>query len=297
MGQNAAPLIIFFLISLFVSSTLIGYFVVEQYGVKLDGVTLPESIASYSSEQNFSAGTYNTSTLSHTGNVYWEWRDNIGMYLVNYGAYKNYFLVDNINKDSSGMVTNYYIINNSVHGDYTIVLRYTGGYDSNEVEVKQDGFHFPSYSPVGGIKLQDIAFFPYPNANQIDVAKIKTIYYDGDKEGGKRPTVTFTFNDYTFTQKDMFYDQETGTYARYYGGINGGKVGQVFNYFRTDNLISGAGAENTNTLAMISSVIATMLRVVVWVLPENIMPLFIQLLLIKTQEVGLLIAIADWIRG
>lgn len=297
MGEQALPYVLLFFTSLLLSSLFVGYFALNMYGINLDGIDMPNSIQSYSSEQNFSAGTYNTSTLEHTGNVYWEWQDNVGMVLVDYGAYKNYFLIDNINKNSGGIVKNYYTINNSVKGDYTIVLRYTGGYDTNEIQVKSDGFHIPTYMPVLGIQLGDVQFIPYSNANQITTANIETTYYDGDKEGSKKPNCVMKFNGQSFTFNDMFYDQESGTFARYYGGINGGKEGQAFFWFKTDNLISGAGAENTNTLAMISSIISMMLKVVLWGLPENIMPLFLQLLLIRTQEVGLLIAVADWIRG
>lgn len=299
-GNSSAYIVATFAISLFLSSLFISYFAISIYGYNLDVIQLPSEIESYPSEQNFAAGTYNLSTLDKTGNTGWTYYNKIGMVLTSLGAQTNYFLIDNIQLGSDKTITNTYAINNSVRKDYTIVLRYTGGYNNNEIQVKSDGFHIPYYYPVGNIQMGDSEFIPYVNANQYTDVKIVTTYYDGDAGNKVNGKCDFTFNGKTYTFTKLFYDKqdESGFYgSRFYGGVKSDSIGFTFQSFKTDSVISGSGANDSGSLAMISSMLSAMVKLVTWGLPEEILPLTLQLLFIRTQEAVLLIGIAGMIRG
>lgn len=300
-GNSSAYIVATMLISLFISSFFISYFAINMYGYDLKNtIDLPNSIESYSSEQNFITGAYNASTLDKTGNTGWTYYKNVGMVLTTLGALTNYFLIDNINVASDNTVTNYYVINNSVKSDYTIVLRYTGGYDTNEIEVKSDGFHVPYYYPVGNIRIGDNQFIPLAEANKYTDVVIQTNYYDGDKNTKTKATCIMIFNGVTYEFNNMFWKDkgESEFYGSiFYGGVKSETLGFAFKSFKTDSIIAGSGSNDSGSIAMIASLIKTMLALVVWGLPEQIMPLTLQLLLIRTQEAVLLIGIAGFIRG
>lgn len=306
MSSFSLKLIAGTMTSLFVSSFLISYFVLNMYGVSVAGIALPDSLQSYSSSQNFTSGQYNLTTLSKTGNAGWSYVPNVGMMLTSFGAYKNYFLIDNVVKDSSNTVTNTYVINNSVGGDYTIVLRYTGGYDNNEFIVKNDGLYIPYYLAYFGIVTSEYKFASIPNANKIVHPTIKTIYRDGKQTCNwlgtcihtQEPYLSVNFNGQNFeTTKLMYPDNPANIYGVYYGGVKSDTLGFVFDSYVTTNLIQGGGTENTNTFAMVSSFINSMITMLTWRMSTDILPYNFQVLFFGTQEFLLLVGIAGFIRG
>lgn len=300
-SNNLAQYIAGLSISLFMTALLISYFLVSAYGINYDaGLTMPNSLPSYSSEQNFANGTYDISTLSKTGYVNWSYFPSIGMMLMGLGAQENYLLIDNIILPDSKIITNKYEINNTVQSNYKIVLRYTGGADNLDILVKNDGFHLPSYL-VAGVQQGDLDFISYPNANKISRVSFTTEFHEGGEAGssGAYPYAIFSFNGQTFQTKPLkrtisFF----GLFQKYYGGVTSDKAGFVFDYFETAGTIAGSGAYGAdNPLTMISSLLKTMLVVIVWSVPPQYLPIILNLILIKTQALALLIGIVVLIRG
>lgn len=300
-----AVLISIITVSLALSSGFISYFALEEYGMNLDRVVLPENMNNYfSSSQDFSLGTFNQSILDSQSSSFqilsgtWKYVKDLGIILQSSGFLStNYFVIANIDKGSSNEITNSYIINNSVHGDYRIVLRYTGSSDENEIIVKSDGFHIPNYFNAFGIITGDADFIPYPNANQIDKVNFITNYNDGSKN--INPTVTFSFNGNTFTSNKL-HIAETSVinFKTYYGGVSSNTEGFNFISFTTNNKIVNPNALlNTDPILQLASLIVTMIKLVTWGLPEEIVPALLQWFMIRTQEAILIIAIALALRG
>ena len=293
-------------VSLFLSSVFISFFLINMYGIDYqNGVYLPnQQDIAFSSNQDFKNGQYNLSTLSKTGYTGWTYYNNVGMVLTALGAYRNWFLIDNIQMSEGNTYTNYYYINNSVEQDYSIALRYTDGYDSNIIQVKSDGFHLPYYGLYGIGQLGDNDFIPYANANKVRDVYITTKYTDGKQnceflqacQKIQEPYLEFTFNGNTFITRKLNYPDNPLDYANvYYAGVQSDTLGFTFESFKTNNAIVETNEEGT--VDNILTFLETMLRIVSWSLPPSVMPTQLQTILIGVQEFLLLVGIIAMARG
>ena len=70
----------------------------------------------------------------------------------------------------------------------------------------------------------------------------------------------------------------------------------VLRDFKTENRIAGIG-EQKDPLSQIASFISLLISILGWGLPDSIMPSILQILLIKTQEVALLVCVVVILRG
>lgn len=297
MGEGG-KIIATFVLSLFLTSVLIGYFNQEFNGDNsVNTITLPSSMASYYGAQNYITGSYNTSITEIIGLFNnWVYYPNIGMVHTTVGLLNtNDFLIDNIQPSSNGRITNYYVINNSVKKDYTIILRYTGSYDSNEIIVKQDGLHIPKYFQAFGVIIGDNYFISIPNANQYTDVTIKTDYYNGDKDNA--PSGSITFNNQVYQLQNLNKIAGVISFKTYYGGISSSALGTTFVSFRSDNVIvTSTTASVTDALARTGSFIAFAFSLLTFSLPAHIMHPFVQILIILPQEFMILVGIAIFAR-
>ena len=301
---STAGLTIALVLSLFCTATIITYFVNEMnIDAEIEGIVLPGAVATYNSEQNFSSGTYDLETLSRSGSSAWIYSQNVGLvYKGGLSPDEAYLYIDNINPTSQGIITNTYIVNNSIMEDYTIVLKGQAGISNNEIRVESDGFHIPDFTILGTYTGYDNDFIPYPNANKVTTANIVTNYYDTSRgiaiTSANPSTVTFTFNGQQFysnklNKEESFLGQQ-GTNR--YGGIGTKNYGTTLQYFKSGNQIAGE-SENTDPLSNIATFLSTMITIIAWTLPETVLPLTINILLIKTQVAALAICFFAWIRG
>jgi hypothetical protein len=296
---NGAVIILIFVLSLFFSSMAISYFNTELNGdISVKTITLPNSLDSYYGSQNYINGSYNTSISDIVG-LYnnWVFQEYVGMVHTSIGLLNtNYFLIDNIQKSSSNTVINTYKINNSIKQDYTIVLRYTGSSDENEIIVKSDGLHIPNYFQAFGINLGDSYFISLPNANQITDITIKTNYFDGDDNNDPSGTITFDGTEYTL--QNLHVANIVGSnFKTYYGGISSDSIGTTFVSFSSENVIkTTTGGSVVDTLKMIASFITFTFSMLTYSLPETILPLSIQVLVILPQEFMMMVGLAMFIR-
>ena len=301
---STAGLTIALVLSLFCTATVITYFVNEMnIDAEIEGIVLPGATTTYNSEQNFSSGTYDLETLSKSGSSAWVYSQNVGLvYKGGLSSDEAYLYIDNINPTSQGIITNTYIVNNSVMEDYTIVLKGQAGISNNEIRVESDGFHIPDFTILGGYTGYDNDFIPYPNANKVTTANIVTNYYDTSRgiaiTSANPSTVTFTFNGQQFysdklNKEESFLGMQ-GTNR--YGGIGTKNYGTTLQYFKSGNQIAGE-SENIDPLSNIASFLSTMITIIAWTLPETVLPLTINILLIKTQVAALAICFFAWVRG
>lgn len=300
---DSSKLLFFCLAVLLFESVFLAYFVLGKYGETATGIPLPSELQ-YSSTQDFTNNSIDLETLNvaSAGIVFtngldgWVYTNSIGRVLVLPLAYTIgdpiYLLVNNIQKDSTGIITNTYIINNSVKNDYIIVLRYTGGSDQNEIRITSDGFHIPSFIPFTQILSgTDIYFYPYANANKVSSVTITTKYDDN------KNTVDFYFNGQKiFTANNLNVDSpivipllDVANNGRFYGGFASRTSGMTLVSFTTNNIIKSTSS--TGVLNAITDFIAIMAQVIIWSVDEKYLPSTLVLLMVKPFELGVLIAV------
>lgn len=270
--------------SLIFSSAALSYFVTEMnIDATIPQITIPNSVETYSQNQNFITGDYNKEMW---GTKEGSFSNTVGTGISGSG----YLLANNLNFDVNNIITNTYIINNSGMADYGIVIVWTGGFDGDIIKVTNEGFYITS-SMNGIIRYKE--FIPYLWASQFTHPTITTTY---DKS---KSTCTFTLNSATFftdtiTPKDDIV--EGIGLSRYYGGITTESAGFALEQFTTSNFVNGVDATQSG-LSAILSFMTTAVLILGWTLPEDVLPLILNLLLIKTQLVALTICFAQFIRG
>jgi hypothetical protein len=279
---------------IFFTSLIISFLVVNIYGINYDTPNLPTSkdVKIYDSNQDFKNGSYDLSTIVHSISSNWEYIENIGLRLKGQGGY---LVINNIQPDSEGFYSNTYWINNSAinilsaHGDYCIVIRYTGVTNQNEVCVKSDGFHIYNYFLNAGIIAGDKYFYAYPDANQVELVSIKTIYNENT------PSLDFYFNgdkifvtDQLNTGGSLF---EWG--GRYYGGVWSNTRGFILEQFTSDNQIISL-PKNTayDQIALLAVLFDTMLKISLYQVPSFILPAQLIVVFISFPEALFILALA-----
>jgi len=277
--------------SLLLSTALISYFLLNVYGLSVAGLDLPNNNPiSFSSHQNFTSNSINTTTLDYSQYGKWEYQTGIGRVLTQKGTRGwSYLLINNIQKDEKNIITNTYSINNSVKSDYTIVLRYTGGSDQNELTISNDGVHVPSY--LGNIVISSPLVISYPNLNQIEDVTITTIYND------ELRTCDMKLNNIQFTQiQNLYADTNVlNIFGRYYGGVASDTLKFTIKDFKSDNSIS-YDIDN-DMLAQTSAFFVTMGKLIILNVDSKYLPDILNIILIKSQTCVLLIAIIALWRG
>ena len=279
---------------IFFTSLIISFLVVNIYGINYDTPNLPttKDVKIYDSNQNFKNGSYDLSTIVHSISSNWEYVENIGMRLKGTGGY---LVINNIQPDSAGFYSNSYWINNSAinilgaHGDYCIVIRYTGVTNQNEVCIQDNGFHIYNYFLNAGIISGDKFFYAYPNANQVEDVVIKTIYNEN------APSLVFYFNgdklfitDQLNTGGSMF---EWG--GRYYGGVRSNTQGFILEQFLSDNQIISL-PKNTvyDQIGLLAVLFDTMIKISLYQLPTFILPAQLIIVFITFPEALFILALA-----
>jgi len=224
----------------------------------------------------------------------------------------------------SNVYTVTYVIDNTPNGEFYITPRRTLANAQTEIDIRlvfaSDGIHIKDY-PVGLFGAGDLFFISYPQAQDT-------------KTGGSTFEVIFNeaLNQVTVWKDGVSLFAQTGLpdegvivgekeetqrgIGLYYGGVGSREVG--FTVISTDakrstainaigdpadvegwwwkgitdvvdSVIPGAGG--------VLEMLALIARVIVWTLPEEIFPLWLNLLLIKTQGIALLYMGARLARG
>jgi hypothetical protein len=282
----------------FILSIILSVVLIDMYGANvIQNITLPsqKDIKTFSSDQNFANCTADKSTLLRQTQGEWLTTCGIGTTLISTHG-NAYLLINNIQKDELGLYQNSYWVNNSatnllgLHGDYTIVLRYTGGGDQNEIIVTQDGFHIPQYFYVLTIRLPlDLYYYPYLNANQITSTTIKTIYDDNAH------TVDFYFNgNKMFTTDQLNEDKNlVNLFGRYYGGVASFTTGFTLEDFNTEGkIISGLSSNIGDNINSMLDLLTTILKISTWQIPAWILPPLFIAVFLNLPEAGIVVCVA-----
>lgn len=280
--------VIIVFISLLVSTTLISWFLLQMYGVSVAGIGLPTEQENYLSHQNFTSNEINRTTITTSMYGIWEHQPNVGRVLIQKNDWKkSYFLIENIQKDSAGIITNTYYINNSVKHDYIIVLRYTQMSDESEIIISNDGIHVPVYIGVDILSSSPLVI-PYPNMNKIEDVIITTKYNDALR------TCEINFNGNIYQLENLVSERNVlYPYGKYYGGIATNTLGFTIKDFYSGNKISLDA--DIDYLEQTMAMLAIMFRLVFYNVNKAYLPDIMNVLLIKTQTIALWVAIlAVW---
>ena len=303
MAGTATTIITIFITSLFISSFLISYFAIQIYGNDL-GVKIVdypknlESYSGYATQQNFKTSQFNESILDVDS--HWENQINVGEVLISAPIIGNGVLnIKYIKQESSGITTNTYYINNSGLGSFNVILfRDSLGnkYGENVLKFDENGIHAlrSEFSLIDPSKWNpDVDFISYPNINRIKSVVLTTKFNQKDN------TVEVLFNGQSFNLKNLNeFAWDSSGLDSIWGGIETNSIGFTLENFNTGIIAVSEFKQNvTDALSQIASIILTMIKVVSWSLPENVMPRLLQMILIVPQEIGLIIGIAGFIRS
>ena len=252
-------------------------------------IILPNEVGGFNQYQNFESGAYNSTLYRITSGSTWSEIIGSGMTLIS----GNGFLLVNGLDSNTGVITNEYVINNSVEGDYSIVLYYSGGADQNILIVADNGFYITGL----GEKVYYRDFIPYVWARKFSPVTITTTYDKNTHSAtwnlNKNPTTTFTSNKLDTEDVNYF-----GIFPRAYGGVGSAVQGFTLKSYNSAQPLSTTSNLLTDSwLFKVGEFLKTVLLIVAWTLPESVLPLTLNILLIKTQTVGLLVCIIIIMRG
>jgi hypothetical protein len=292
-GVGAVNILIVLLFSLTFSSFVIAFILTQAYGANLQGnnmgIVLPGSDV-IKAVQDYTTNDINDNVnfVSKSGD--WHFVPNVGRVLDYTGLPADYYLMLKGVIPVGSVYTTIYQVNNSPQTDYKIVVRFTDDMNQIEVRVTNDGFHIPNQL---GFGLGDLYFFPYPNANQEQRVKIKTVF-DNSKN-----TLDFYFNDVLlFTKSDLPGDWLNigGISPRYYAGVSSTSKGFTVESMNPTSGISTPDA--AGVLQQVSGLFDVFTKIVLWNVDEKYLPLILNIIFIKTQLAGVIIcAVAVFIRG
>lgn len=291
--SSSGSIVLFFTFSLVFSSILISWMLLNAYGVNVAGMEFPE----FQANTQYELSSNDTSKgITYIGDT---WTFSEGNGRVSTGE-DSYILFDNSGSPNAGMHTNTYHISNPNQGDYSLVLSYSS-LKTVEVVVSDDGFHIMDGSFGMGFLNNEIYFYPYENANKITPVVIQTDY-DGTynqiiDNSGQMLNLYMDGNLVFSTPSDV----DTGVQVEpivkaYYGGIgNKNNIGLTLQGFGTND-----NTKMSDITALINSIqvwVTTLIKLIVWNVPEEYLPWELNMLFVKSQGFALGVAFWQWSRG
>lgn len=279
--------------SLTFSSLVIAFLLVEFYGAGVAGIAAP--VNSFPDAQILSSfQNYQTNDISDSVNYKtersgtWVYVPNVGRVLsgvsVPFGMMSPMILLNGVSPINNEYIVKY-AINNSVKGDYAIIVRWSKNPSDVIVYVKSDGFHIPKTMDIFG---GEFGFYPYPNANQVENVDIRTEFNENSG------VLKFYFNGVlAFTQIGIPQQIIIPFTATYYAGVTSSTDG-----FTLKNINMGAiDLTDTNIMKSVASFIIVLAKIVVWNVDSQYLPLELNFLFIKTQLFGIIVCAIMIIRG
>lgn len=290
--SGVAQVAIFLTTSIIFSSICISWFLLQIYGVAVAGIPIPNPQSV--SEINFVDSTGGVDNVLIKGGN-WVYNAGIGRIATQDNSY---LVFDNIALGVDNYYTNKYIINNSIKKDYSIILEYSSD-RVIEVITKQDGLYVHDSGELlfGLITANDV-FYPLAGANQITNAQITVLY--SPTANPSAPThqeyLIYTINGQTVISESWLNQKSiTGITKLYYGGVGAKNAGLTITNFKTTN--DKATADLTSFAYMIAYYASAIVKILVWNVDSQYLPMEINIIFIKSQLFGLGICIIVMMRG
>jgi hypothetical protein len=272
-----AGILISLIFTLLFLAGAVAYFTGQIYGIS---IAVPNSKLNgapilFNNEQNFSSCNFQSDTMGKSINSKWQNTCEVGEVLTQLstsGGF-SYYVIKNVQPDITGLYQNTYEINNTAvnmlgnHGDWCILLKFTGGTDQNEVCANSQGFYIPDYLIDSNTQWGYKYMYEYENANQIEYPVIKTVYKD--KAGGLN--LKFYLNDNQLFETSNLHEEGFNIFGqmRYYGGFGSYTLGATFQKFITGGSIV-SGNTPDSVLDNIAGFIITIWKIATWTMPIEI---------------------------
>jgi hypothetical protein len=281
-------LVLIIFTSLIFSTIMISWFMLQIYGVSLAGIDLSMGNQSFSSSQNFLTNQINMGTIRTSDESIWTYQTGIGKVLTSFNSgIGGGLYINNIQPKSDGIIINDYVINNSVHGEYSIILNTNAQGSGGKLVISNDGVYRPYF--FGNVLLTIPKVVNYAGMKDIDDVTIRTVYNENLN------TVDLTFNGNTYTITDIQKDLTAVNLGHFYGGVESKTAGFTIKSFNTDTQIQVS--QDTDAVTMFYAFIVIALKLVFYNVSPDMLPWELNILLIKTQTIGLLIGIYSMIRS
>lgn len=271
--------------SLIITSALISFFVSSVYGYAPAQIgTIDLNFNGYSTTTDFTSNC-NMSGYQLVGS--WNCGSQ-GLTLSGQG-----FLLDNIDQSKvpvNGIFQNdYHLLNPNGDNYYVVISQSTIAGQSIDLYVKSDGLYVISHSTIFGLINTDstISYIPLSGANQIQDVLIQTSL------DSNTPSLSITFNNQNYVITNMGNIDTTNIQAS--SGVdadNGITIVSMGNTFGKSS--QGAALDS---LEMISGFIGNVVLLITWNINPVILPWILNILLIKTQEMGILVCLIVIVRG
>jgi hypothetical protein len=292
--DSPAAILVGLVISLFISSFLIASIVVDKENVQLSSFE-PSilGIGNYIDEVKFNNTAYCE-----------DYKDQIEIYMGNWSC-SELGLVSNSESfitiisgfyfpnsiPSNNVYDTTYYINNSIGSEFDINVRIRGSrdiakYQDIKVSFNIDKIRIPNNILYG---LSDIEI-DYPGILSLDYLIIRTIFDEGKDELDLIVNGKNVLTDYETNDRTPLVDLD-------YGGIEAYNNGLILENAKLPLEVSKTSSVDTSILRTIGSIWTLVLQVMVWTIPETYFPLWANLLFIKTQVIGIIIAGLAVLRG
>lgn len=287
---SVSTILLGLIFSLTFSSVVISFLLLNAYGYDAVGneapITLPTGSV-ISGFQDFTTNNVTDNVNYVDANSHFTYVPNVGRVLTDSppslwgGMYLAHV------SDNAGVYTVSYVINNSVKEDYSVFVRMNAvllPYNIR-VDITDTGFRIPN----GIVDVITDSYYPYPTPNQVEKAKIKTVY---DSNAG---TLEFYFNDkLAFTKRGISAIPsilENG--ATFYAGVASQTLGFTVESINVGSFNFG----NTSLIGQLSSFVDVLMKIILWNVNPQFLPTELNIIFIKTQLVGIIICIVIIIRG
>lgn len=294
MADSAPKIIIFFTISLLFTSIFTSWLLLQIYGVGVAG--LPQDLflsPSISESYDIKNGQNVTDTTEYGD---WEFQAGVGYVST---AENDYYLFNKQSTSESTTIISTYKLQNPNSEDYSIVIS-KSGFGTQEISVEYDGYHLMQYgafsdTPIIGsiLSANELYFYPYAGANQNPTVNIKTEYCSACINSDTGDVIKYYVDGslrFTIPSEVIqgFGGQPSQMTSVYYGGVGSkNNIGLIIEGLQTSLSVD---EDITDSDALLSFMF-TLFKLLTWGIDSQYLPYEINLLLIKTQEFGILVGI------
>lgn len=279
--------------SLTFSSIVIAFLLTQTYGYTVIGNEAPFDLPGVNSQpimQDYTTNEIADNYNYETGFGNFEYQPGVGRVLIDASLGENWLLLNKVSAINNIYTVNYRL-NNSVHGDFGIAVKYTGSnpYDI-VVHAAADGFHIHNEM----LPFIEYNYYPFANPLQYDKPTIKTVFNEYEDKDG---VLDFYFNgEKIFTKSDITRNNIFGIHTDagwYHAGVESSTAGFAIEQINP----GGFGDSSTDTVASIATFFEVLWKIVLWNVNEAFLPLPINIIFIKTQVAALVVCIIVFFRG
>lgn len=281
----ASEILLTLVVSLMISSCLISAVILDKEHSDLSRVNpdidipLLIGIQDYTNSSSYNSSVFYVPILSSG----WAFNEGIGAISLG-GSWLNPNSVNLLNVQSdNGVYDVTYLINNSVKQDFRIKVRVSQGLFGYNIylDFTSNGIRYPN----GILPILTNYEYAYPNITQIEDITIRTILNENLNK------LTVYVNGQNLFTCDV-NSNEGNLVGATYAGISATGYGLTIKAVDVPIILN-----ETNILAQFLNFLTIFFKLIAWNVSEKYLPFLLNIILIKTQMVGIFIALVVIARG